>query len=945
MALGKPNTVDTTLDVPKAVESQGTKAEAQVLLKYLLGIDVPDDLEAEKATITQQVVDRICSVVMTTRGTVAEDNLKTELDEKLDAALAATSKSALAGETERIRLLADVVYKSVPRDVMAAFVGKKMVPLGSMESGKSSLITRHAVVFPAPPVSTLGTKDVTIDLDHPFWRGKKLTDADALVKIFTAKGARVKDFGVRVIGEPDNLVLKKEEAEAIAGTAATPAQWDVVQMGNNFGDVERTDMGGTPPAPFTWKIDVDYIVMHQTDGNAPPALQNRLLGSMTCTQLADVLNFPAGGFSNWKKFAPDVAAKWPTPTVTSAPGGLAWSVYVAQQIFLHAGRNFADKLGGTQMQLHEIQGEVSDQHAIYQKLANGTQNYMGAALAAGMIMRDSSLRAVATGSDAELTKAINKLDAMKTLHKSLDELGKCDKPSLKKESGPMWKLNELRTEKTDLETDKAIVGTATVPGTTWKSDFASTSAANSDLNYPDPMKTSYDSGPDPKKDRNEDKKKINDNLKKVEAEIGKYEKYFTLLRKIRKSAAVAEYKGSYSTALETYLDLGVATAGEKEAAMTTDFKPDEVADAIRDDLKKDAANPLPELSNIEADLVTKNDEKKKVKDGAKTGDELQREVFAQHLKNTNRGLDDDNAKIGAGYLAGKTFLDQETDKGMDENIAEMFGDVEKEGFFGDHSYGIVSEIAQQCGIEWEYDNAWWQRQLGVGYNADAQDYERSFEWDRASYKQLCTAYFAMKQLLEGKGPVHLTSRMKNTAFMSKQMSAIAKILGTRYVAVLEKELGANLSNEEREKLKNKKGNYLSLVAKALSGDVPPQYAGKIEKMLNKVDSKYQWKRRWAGSAAKNLLWNWSTKPFFTHVPYAGYKATTWAARTGAGAVSGAVSGTASTIWQNKGTIAMWSAAFVLTGGAGPLLYEFGKKIAEGGGGGHGGGAPHETSHT
>ncbi len=547
-----------------------------------------------------------------------------------------------------------------------------------------------------------------------------------------------------------------------------------------------------------------------------------------------------------------------SPTSAYPSSKDTWATVVARRVFEKLGRPETQKLGkGNLVSLQQYQFVQAQRHQVLTR-AQQSQNVQGAALTASILAQDAGL--------AEKFPTADKKKAEK----------------LKKDIEALNYLQKVLADFKNLQ-----VNLTTVRGsfeTVWRREES--------------LRTTGPSGTTTK-----DLAKWEQDLEKCRKELEEYNRIAIGLQGLFNALNSA---GLAHGTILTYVD---SSTGPKKIAIDVNFNPATIASTIESEI------------HLDDEKKKKEDEIKKSEAGEFSGDDLQMKIFEEHLKKNNPGLSEADAKRGAKYLFGKSIADHEVQRVVSDTMDEIFGGAREERF-GKEKFNvyIVDSIAKEANIPTS-NNDLSDVAFGKQYKKDLLLGVVPPDWSRASYKQLCTVYFAYKKLWED--PNHRLS-LYHTPYVEKEMKKIGKLLSTRYMQALIDDFGDRVPDDEKKKIKDTKIVTAETAAMMLSGDVPEKYRSKVDKILSGVEKRMYRKR--------DLFWNVSGKM-----------------KTGAMAVGSVVKkGTSAVL--TKGPIAMmwrnkWTTAFVIGGlalGAGPILVALsaaaGRKVAakEGGhsAGGH-----------
>mgnify|MGYP000753316663 CR=1 FL=1 len=816
---GVPDTVDT----PKHVQAASAQAEADVLLRYLLGVDINQDASA----IATQVAQRVCSTVGAVRGAMTEVSLQKLLDGRLNTALAMIS----ADPVDRPRVIAEAVYQAVPMAMLREFIERKNIPFAS-EAGTEVSRLEKSVDFGTDAAPKLrGWHLVRIDLDNEFWKKNSFPSANKLIAEIQKKP--FKDFGIQIVDASgaavaESYTLDFGEAQKIAGAAN---KWDVVRQDTQFGAVKENLPVGTDTVPVN--IDVDLLVTMRTTADAPSALRNRSIGSLTREELAKVLAHPKGGatsrhtvvatYEYWQATVPELAQKKvkPTDNVPGVGKEITWAQTIADRIFAQAVRAHGSKLSGQDLELQQIQKEVHDKNEIYHRLKQDSQNEIGAALAATLIARDSSLAADFIEEDKD--KVEKKLDANEQELRLLEFLDTIASEKIPTEEDS-WAVVKGKMRDITLGISKISAGLHA-------EDTVTIGSASSN---PEPFfikakakKADVDAVRKRMNDRLAELSKLNNQYAAVDSKVKLIKKMFDETNKARIAAGEKDLKApgtlisinaNPAEEMKRGVEIGILT-GDWKRQMGLKTKPEYEAEVEKNRKK------LKDISDKKLTGVIGND--------------AQQHVFAKYFE--KRGLKPKEAEQGSRYLQARTMVDGAMSEGLSDAFEDMFEDaIEGERGQLKEAKKIIGGIAKAAGIAaYAKTTTITKRRYFVGPKEEKDVVEGRPNWQSASYKQLATAYFALKKLYEGAGPTRMN--LPKLRYVTDQMQEISRILTMRFAQAVVEDASEKASDDEKEKLKkNDIGATRRAVRRYLEGDPPERFKGRVDKVIAKAENDRFW---------------------------------------------------------------------------------------------------------
>jgi hypothetical protein len=299
----------------------------------------------------------------------------------------------------------------------------------------------------------------------------------------------------------------------------------------------------------------------------------------------------------------------------------------------------------------------------------------------------------------------------------------------------------------------------------------------------------------------------------------------------------------------------------------------------------------------ETDIQGKMDEETKKLSLAKdakdvAGTEVQMSVFRAYIKRQQPSLSAADVDQVAKYILNRTKVDGVLRTTVDQSV---------ENYVNVNGRTWTDNISNAA---FNWGNGEWTsrvgstlteiaRSLNIPKGADGPN------WQAASYEQASAAYFAIKELMDGKGPKDLSfARRPQQAVQA--FTTLSRILSTRYAGQIESNLLKSLSDEEKKDIVKSRARTAKAVNDILLGDTPGWVRSDVDKAHARADRQATWFSRGAYNFTTG-----SAKTIGTNVG-------SW---LGSG-VSGGLSGAKSAV-KHYGADAAKIAAFSLLGG--PVL--------------------------
>lgn len=223
-----------------------------------------------------------------------------------------------------------------------------------------------------------------------------------------------------------------------------------------------------------------------------------------------------------------------------------------------------------------------------------------------------------------------------------------------------------------------------------------------------------------------------------------------------------------------------------------------------------------------------------------SGVEAQMSVFRRYIQNRQPSLSDADVNKVATYVSHRTKVDGilrgSVDTAMDEYLSvadRTAGESLSNYWHGNRHAQTIDQIA---------------RSFNIGLRAGQQP-----SWELGSYEQVSGAYFAIKELVDGKGPegLRMTGR---PAVAIENMRTLSRILTTRYAGQMEQRLVQSLPDAEKKKVLESRTHLAQAVKNMLTGDTPSWSAATVKRAHERADKRVQWARRSVYALPKNT-WN------------------------------------------------------------------------------------------
>lgn len=802
---------DNAGDVPVSVRANVANAEASAVIQQLLGLRMID-LALSQDRLLQRIEERMFSIVQETRASISRADLHTALDTNLTNALQQIRPGLdydHATQRERVQAVARAAYESIPVDLMNQMSVLSAPVHCTIENGQPSSIVD------IPSIMINGAAEhLRIDVNHPFWKSNTFRSQSDLQRAMA--GLTGRDVGLL------NPNLRAHSFTTNEIRRITNASFDVISVPSvNIADTlplaVRIGPAGPTGSDLNISVRMNLLLKGATTDDAPRGLQNRNIAELNTAQIRTLLlhRGAAGNFPYWRLFV-NAGNHLPTDRVTQCiarPFLIGFDLSgVVESEMISAGVPAAGRTGSRSIRLldahTDIRAEQAKLQTLMDRLATGSENSGGAALALSLAASDRNVMAAAT-QQTEVTRLqtdLNRVRARLELSAQLKKLSEL-KLNLRiplMPGGGAANYDLIARERQALNIDIGGIGSAAG----WTSQFCIHGGFALPNTFISPS------------DRRDMASRLQPQLKELAEEQGRYEELADVLQRIQHAAVGCELYGS-----ATLLAAFVSNAGVvNRPGFTANMNNLEIAETIRNQTQ------LQSDAEIEADIKRNEDLLKKARSGGENGDTLQQKIFDEHFK--RQGLSEAEAKKSANYMYARSFVDHELNGQIRALEEDLFEEHPETGF-----RGIAERHRERRPTRVLYD---FTRAVGLP-RRNVGSRNNVYDWQSLSYPKLVTSYFGLKKLYEGGGPAYINCA--GSPLIKRNMRDIARTLAERHVPMLLNDLGNDLSDADRAKLQSRKTLSLETLEQFLTGDAPEKYKTRIDHVLHHTDHRTDWKRR------------------------------------------------------------------------------------------------------
>jgi SspJ family small acid-soluble spore protein len=854
--------IEPDMDIPSEISDAGSKAGAQAVIKHLVGVDFPPDLnkKTERDAFSKSVAGNIFRTFSEVRGSMSKFATDADLAKMLDQRIGEELRKSQGrvktmDQAEQSAIALNVILDQVGVDVLEQRTTELLLPYGNSLHNAERGTLSHDVEFAGTPLATrlFGTQTkrrVTINPAHPFWRKDKPADLTALRdQIF---GKPLAQAGITIDGAPSTEVIDIVIADLITGINTAPVEWETIDHTRTYGALNGMTNG------TSWSLNMDILLREKAV--FAPGLDTKTLGAATQAEIAYALEHQPG---LWKRVVPALESQGPTgiaiPAVPPAPAR-HWNEVVAQEIFAKLGKAPTAKAATTLVQLHKVKEEVLTKGEAFDKLRDGAYNRTGAVIAMAMLAERSDLL-----NPPDVKKHEDELKKLKNHTDTHEKVG-----NVKALTGPKLTLSydTLLIEQADLLTDKGILdvgpgenevtyqapqaaipahpGAPAVGGNPAIPPFPGAPAVPERLAVAATVWHSRKAKAYKAKGRltDDQRTQVLARIAEVDAEIDychKIEDELTKLKTHVDSLAAAGIPATSATLNALFpggtLDKTQIKPGIKFDALSAKIQAELIATGLFSE--KDTG----EKSKKEQDAI---DALKKGSD--LKGDALQQMVFTRYCE--QNGLPPETAN----YIAARSFLDDEVNRSINTMLDERF-DEEDNWEYSLHNsfyYKVINQVAKASGVSIQETKPKSQQ----GYFRGS-DYYKEPDWAGASYESLVSSYHSLRRMHDAQeGP---DFDLSGSNEVKRQMKTIARIIATKFGMDYYTATYGNLKDEEVKKLKAKPQRVTTgVIEKLLNGDPPAGYEARIAHVLKTTKGKVNKKRRKAKEWGKKIGWGVGT---------------------------------------------------------------------------------------
>ncbi len=513
-----------------------------------------------------------------------------------------------------------------------------------------------------------------------------------------------------------------------------------------------------------------------------------------------------------------------------------WHIVVENEIM--------QRYGGPRPLTSAQQKDVDDANKFYAKLREKNDaNDMSAGMAMFMVMEDRSspdtweARYLKTSSRSAAQSEVAAIQGQKSFYDALKSL-KSESVQLNYRHGSIANYQHALDERTMLRRDH---GLALGTNSTWGSegmDALNGATPPSSLATPD--------------DRKAMQAAVNGLLTDLKSDLDAYAKIVRHLENLL-SIAQSVYQLPFPASLTKYFHNTPLTINP--TAIPTNISVSQIEAEITAELA--ATPPTPKVGAYikEADITAKLDEARKQLASVKeskdiSGAQVQMEVFRAHIKKKQPSLSDADVDQVANYILNRTkvdgllrhavdhglntYLNEEGRTASDERVNNLYGNEDRNENTN-RSWNTIMEIARSLGVH--------MRTVQVPATRLYAAHERQEpNWQSASYQQVTTAYFSLKELMDGKGPSDLSLARRPQAAVDT-MRTLGRILSTKYSGQLEQKLIESLPEDQKKKVTKSRAHLAHAVEHMLTGDTPAWVRSGVDRAHARANENVAWTSR------------------------------------------------------------------------------------------------------
>ena len=831
MAEAKPNmptgNEDLGAEASEHVQVKATRVEDQAL--WDLGINIRENVrenrDAQYVTegIVNSIRDRIGNL---TRFNINESQLRAEMRNKIGAAM--ERSSGMGGTFEHLKMLREVasaVTSAIPPEVIHQLVNQRFaqaLPPQYLDAMDMLLEPGRIRV----DATVLGqSRDLIIDTQSPFWTQNDFKDEPALVKGLDGKTLR--EAGMVIRGVHDSHIITDTEAVNIASKKATVNR---LPDTNAVVDEMVTD---TAKTPLRLQVNIRRFVERMIDDPvvlvAIGATSVTRIGSLDQTQLTTLLTGPYTYWNECVTGVPNAGMTILVPTLGGSPASHPAHEYVLERIYAILGKTSPPLAHSTTSSLVDIHRDVLSNAKAnpYAQLRDGSENHLGAAIAAVLVTQDQSLSSLIQNKDIDLEKKLREAEDNVYLLTLLEKLEQSSVPTGTVGMDILQNKLEMITKEENTLTSKAYQDTITIGEGAVQEDYK----IGQDYNRSRGATTAPDHA------------SASSWLAQRKKETLEKQKAFVEMIQ-RMKPIFLFLQGKNRTTGLIIMELFNADRAPQYNQMTLEImNPKSLAEDVRSKYLELKGLTKAQWTEKAETLRNKFLEISEGKSKGLVGDAAQHAVVKQHFI-THEHMNEPDAARATNYLLGRSLLDPELAASARSIAAELHGSNPrpefvltnvKEELFG-REETIVADVAEGCGFKVKRGSTLSLDWLGF---RERGVQVRWADETSGGYRKLMTAYFVLRKLMRGEGTMGM--KLSETKFMQRQMQAITETLVQKHLPAMLKDFGPQLKDEEKQLLMApQKQEHKVFLKELLEGSPPQDVEPTIARALQFAEER--WKR-------------------------------------------------------------------------------------------------------
>ncbi len=221
-----------------------------------------------------------------------------------------------------------------------------------------------------------------------------------------------------------------------------------------------------------------------------------------------------------------------------------------------------------------------------------------------------------------------------------------------------------------------------------------------------------------------------------------------------------------------------------------------------------------------------------------SGLDLSKSVIRSYVKTERPSLSAGDIESVSNYIVNRTKVDGILRSSVEQGVDE---------YLNVNNRSMMESVSNRTFAHRHFQTV---NQIGRSMNLPMVDQQPN--WQAASYEQASAAYFAIKELVDGKGPADLRMTARPQVAVDA-MSTLSRILTTKYAGQMEAKLLASLPDDQKKDVTRSRARLAQEVQNVLTGDTPDWVKKKVAAAHARADSHSDWLDRGAYNLTTGAL--------------------------------------------------------------------------------------------